>query len=111
MTTLTPRQRRILAYIRGCDIPPTRREIGDACGISSTSVVAYNLDVLEAAGYITITPGVARGIRLTGPDPRAAEIARLRAENEQLRERVAELEAKLQDRDWDIIKRVSEAIK
>ena len=33
-------------------------------GISSTSVVKYNLDILERAGHIERDPEVSRGIRL-----------------------------------------------
>lgn len=46
--------------------PPTIREIGAGCGISSTSVVDYHLSLLEAEGYLTRIPSVARGIALTG---------------------------------------------
>lgn len=65
--TLSPRQAAMLAYIKayigdnGWD--PTLRQIMAACGITSTSVAAYNLDRLERAGYI-VTGGGARMIRL-----------------------------------------------
>ena len=54
----------VLAYIDGCRIPPTVREIGDACGISSTSLVSYYLDELELAGLIERPgePGSSRNI-------------------------------------------------
>lgn len=47
----------ILAYITRYKqahdgIAPTIREIGDACGVCSTSNVAYYLDKLEAEGSI-----------------------------------------------------------
>jgi len=44
--------------------PPTVRDIVNGCGISSTSVVAYNLDKLEREGYIRRHSGVSRGIEL-----------------------------------------------
>lgn len=66
--TLSERQRRIIGYIQEFTLrngyPPTIRQIGDAVGISSTSVVNYNLNVLERAGYITRDRTVSRGIRL-----------------------------------------------
>ena len=44
--------------------PPTIRDIAHSCGISSTSVVDYNLRILEREGYISRTADVSRGIRL-----------------------------------------------
>lgn len=44
--------------------PPTVRDIVNGCGISSTSVVSYNLDKLEREGYIRRHSGVSRGIEL-----------------------------------------------
>lgn len=68
MRMLSERQRRILDFIarfqeqRG--YPPTVREIGQAVGISSTSVVDYNLKVLEREGYLRRDPDVSRGLGL-----------------------------------------------
>jgi repressor LexA len=45
--------------------PPTIREIGEAVGISSTSVVNYNLNALQKADLIIRDRTVSRGIRLT----------------------------------------------
>lgn len=65
---LSKRQQRILemieAYMAECGYPPTIREIGDAVGISSTSVVSYNLRVLQSKGYLERSPEVSRGLRL-----------------------------------------------
>ena len=51
MKTLSTKQRRILSFLRRFreekDYPPTVRDILKGCGISSTSVVDYNLKVLE----------------------------------------------------------------
>ncbi len=46
--------------------PPTIREIGRAVGISSTSVVNYNLNILERAGLIAREKQVSRGLRVVG---------------------------------------------
>src|SRR5207245_9785157 len=67
---LSDRQKNILKYIetyvdeRG--YPPSIREIGDRVGISSTSVVDYNLKVLERDGYIRRDREVSRGLELVG---------------------------------------------
>jgi repressor LexA len=67
---LSSRQERILAFIRRYlaenDYPPTIREIGQAAGISSTSVVKYNLERLREMGYIDRSKEVSRGLRLRG---------------------------------------------
>ncbi|HIE38540.1 MAG TPA: transcriptional repressor LexA [Anaerolineales bacterium] len=66
---LTERQRGILRHIwesvneRG--YPPSIREIGRAVGISSTSVVNYNLERLEREGLIERDRGFSRGLRLS----------------------------------------------
>ncbi len=52
-------------YISENGYPPTVREIGQAVGISSTSVVNYNLRRLEEKGLISRSPAISRGIRLT----------------------------------------------
>ena len=44
--------------------PPTVRDIVSGCQISSTSVVDYNLDILEREGYLRRHSGVSRGIEL-----------------------------------------------
>jgi len=76
--TLSERQRRILEFIRRYTAekgyPPAIREIGQAVGISSTSVVNYNLNALERHGYITRSRDISRGIQLTAPEPRAAPV-------------------------------------
>jgi len=73
---LSPRQQRIVDFIRrfweGEDYPPTVRDILTGCGISSTSVVDYNLNVLEREGYIRRRRGVSRGIDLVDRVPQGA---------------------------------------
>lgn len=65
---LSAKQRRIFDYIRGFidehDYPPSIRQIQEACGISSTSVVDYNLRILERMGYIRRDREVSRAIEL-----------------------------------------------
>lgn len=46
---------------------PTRSEIGRACHIS-TSVVSYNLAILQDEGRLTVARDVARGIVLAEKD-------------------------------------------
>jgi repressor LexA len=74
MRTLSDRQQRMLEFIREYleerGRPPTVREIGTAVGISSTSVVDYNLRVLERDGYLRRERELSRGIEL--PDRRLA---------------------------------------
>jgi repressor LexA len=47
------------------DRPPSIREIGVKVGISSTSVVNYDLDQLVKRGYLERDERVSRGLRLT----------------------------------------------
>jgi repressor LexA len=65
---LSERQNKILDFLKIFTLdngyPPTIREIGKAVGITSTSVVNYNLDALQRAGYIYRDRTVSRGIRL-----------------------------------------------
>jgi repressor LexA len=46
--------------------PPSIRDIGNAVDISSTSVVDYNLRVLQREGYLRRTREVSRGLELLG---------------------------------------------
>ena len=68
MKTLSPKQKQIMAFLkrfaREKNYPPTVRDIVSGCGISSTSVAAYNLDILEREGYLRRHPGISRGIEL-----------------------------------------------
>lgn len=65
---LSEKQRNILrfieTYIDTHGFPPTIRQIGEATGIASTSVVNYNLNKLVAAGYLSRSARSSRGIRL-----------------------------------------------
>lgn len=65
---MPPRRKRILEFIQTFieenGLPPTVRDIQKACEISSTSVVDYNLRLLDRDGYLNRRPDVARGIEL-----------------------------------------------
>ncbi len=71
--TLSDRQQAILEFIRDFSrktrYPPTIREIGKSVGISSTSVVNYNLNVLEKQGLIVRDKTISRGIKLVDETP------------------------------------------
>lgn len=66
---LSDRQKRMLDFIQEFSVeygyPPSIREIGSDVGISSTSVVNYNLNRLVDEGYLSRDKNVSRGIRLT----------------------------------------------
>jgi len=81
---LTERQQAILEYIKAFlrknEYPPSIREIMNALGISSTSVVNYNLNALVREGYISRHKELARGIRLVEPLPpayRASDLVKI----------------------------------
>ena len=63
---LTPRQRRILGFIRGAvgrnGYPPSVREIGEAVGLVSPSSVAYQLKELERKGHLRRDPNRPRAV-------------------------------------------------
>jgi repressor LexA len=66
---LSEKHKRILQFLADYkaknDRPPSIREICAKVGISSTSVVNYDLDQLERRGYIIRDDRVSRGLRLT----------------------------------------------
>jgi repressor LexA len=71
---LTPRRRKIIKVIedsvRSRGYPPSLREIGKAVGLASTSSVAHQMSVLQAAGHVSRDarrPRTAR-LRLPGQD-------------------------------------------
>ena len=68
---LSRRQKEILLYIEECIAsnkhPPSIREICQKCGISSTSVVDYNLRRLEEMNYIDRKSNISRGIQVLSP--------------------------------------------
>ena len=70
MKTLSEKQLRIMDFLRDFvaerGYPPTVRDIQRGCDISSTSVVDYNLRILEREGHIRRDQDVSRGIELLG---------------------------------------------
>jgi repressor LexA len=70
MRKLSDRQQAILEFVEEYTsdhgYPPSIREIGQAVGISSTSVVDYNLRALERGGKILRDREVSRGLRTVG---------------------------------------------
>ncbi|MBI2830871.1 MAG: repressor LexA [Chloroflexi bacterium] len=65
---LSTKQKKIFEFIRDFlrerGYPPTVRDIVHGCGISSTSVASYNLNILKNKGYIRRSPDISRGIEL-----------------------------------------------
>jgi repressor LexA len=65
---LSDKQKRIISYINRFlaekGYPPSIRDIQAGCNISSTSVVDYNLNILESRGYLRRHADVSRGIKL-----------------------------------------------
>lgn len=88
----------IYRFDREYGFAPSLREIGTAAGISSTSVVKYNIERLVKLGYLVAMPAKSRAFSLTSaaykrlgisesqPDtaPLLAEIRQLKAENSYL---------------------------
>lgn len=73
MKKLSARQQAILdfigAFLDENDYPPTIRDIQHELNISSTSVVDYNLKVLEERDLIRRNRNISRGIELVGRMP------------------------------------------
>ena len=73
---LSPRQERILRYITDFvelhGYSPTIRTMQRELKISSTSVVAYNLQILADKGILQRDKGVSRSVRLVAPEAMAA---------------------------------------
>jgi repressor LexA len=78
MDEMTPRQRRILEYIRATvaerGYPPTVREIGEAVGLTSSSSVHAQLANLERKGVLRKDPSKPRALSMA-PAPGSAATA------------------------------------
>jgi len=76
--SLSPKQERIINFVteflNDKGYPPTIRDIAAGCGISSTSVVAYNLNKLEQAGYIRRYSDISRGIKFLSPQQKVGKL-------------------------------------
>ena len=70
MTKLPEKQEAIYNFLKEFvdehSYPPSVREIQEACNISSTSVVDYNLRGLENKGLIKRGREISRGIEIVG---------------------------------------------
>lgn len=68
MKKLSIRQEKIIEFITDFfedqGYPPTVRDIQYGCDISSTSVVDYNLNILQRDGFIRRSPDISRGLEL-----------------------------------------------
>ena len=78
MKQMSAKQQRIHTFmqefVRENAYPPSIRDIQTGCGISSTSVVDYNLKALERMGYIRRDREVSRAIELLGSSGRRARV-------------------------------------
>lgn len=76
--SLSPKQERIIKFVteflNDKGYPPTIRDIAAGCGISSTSVVAYNLNKLAQAGYIRRHSDISRGIKFLTPQQKGKKL-------------------------------------
>jgi len=91
---LTPRQTKILMAIKKAmetnGYPPSMREIGEAAGLSSPSSVKYQLEALEAKGWIRRDPSRGRPLEVLTPgDERFEDIKPERTHNVPLVGRIA----------------------
>lgn len=81
MKELSGKQFQILEFLQQFiadkDYPPSIRDIQEACRISSTSVVDYNLRKLEERGYIRRDREVSRGIELLGAGGRRRRVVEI----------------------------------
>jgi repressor LexA len=68
MRKMSDKQKRIITFIERFlsdkGYPPSIRDIQAGCNISSTSVVDYNLNILESRGHIRRHADISRGITL-----------------------------------------------
>jgi len=70
---LTARQEEILGLItlaiEESGLPPTRAEIANRLGFASANAAEEHLRALAKKGYIELSPGTSRGIRVTNTQP------------------------------------------
>ncbi|WP_460813381.1 transcriptional repressor LexA [Luteimonas pelagia] len=71
---LTPRQQAVLDFIRAHaaaeGVPPTLQQIADAFGFRQACAAHKHVRRLREAGYLSVRPHEARGIRLDAPGAR-----------------------------------------
>lgn len=56
----------IRAHIESNGYPPTMREISDAFGWASANSAMLHIRALERKGFVIVTPGASRGIKIIG---------------------------------------------
>jgi repressor LexA len=78
LRSLSPRQQQILQlighFIARHGLPPTRADLAQALQLRNRQGIDQHLRALEHKGYLKLEPGIARGIRLLGPDTTAAAL-------------------------------------
>ena len=83
-TGLTPRQRKVLEFIRDSverrGYPPTVREIGEAVGLTSTSSVSHQLAMLQKKGFLRRDPSRPRAVDVRMPGEVASAVERVEDE-------------------------------
>jgi repressor LexA len=71
VSSLTRRQKQILEMVKksiaDLGMPPTRAEIAEAFGFKSRNAAEEHLLALQRKGFISLVPGISRGIRLKLP--------------------------------------------
>ena len=67
----------IARTVRERGYPPSVREIADAVGLASTSAVHHHLIALERDGLLERGTHSSRALRVTAPQPRAADPAKV----------------------------------
>jgi len=79
--SLSAKQERIINFVteflQDKGYPPSIRDIAAGCEISSTSVVAYNLNKLEQAGYIRRHSDISRGIKFLTPQQKGGKLVNI----------------------------------
>ena len=80
MNELTPRQGVVLNAIKDykarVGFPPTIFELAGLIGCSSPNAAAAHVTALKKKGFITVAPGVARGITILDDGPDVVSIVR-----------------------------------
>jgi SOS-response transcriptional repressor LexA len=102
----------IYTYTQEHGHQPTLREVGAAVGITSTSVMSYNVKQLQKLGFLNYGRGTRRTMNITAfgyqaisdhiPNDVNAEVVRLLLENRRLRERCHKLETLCQMHGFDL---------
>lgn len=69
-TQLTPRQQETLdllvGYVNSNGYPPTCQELAELLGVASANAAFSHLKALQRKGFITLSTGISRGIRING---------------------------------------------